>query len=266
MPGKKTASKYDPVPSHKTCTKCKETKEIDLFSKGKAYPHGRRPTCKRCDAEYVASRSDASKREKKAIDNKKFKYPNIPCDMKQCKDCFGIKSKKSFRKVKQTKDGHSNTCNECFSKKRPSRAGCEKSKELWRRYYEKNREKILDSMRNSEERKEYARKRYAEKSDYIKKVSSEYAKTPTAKAMNARRQRARNANMSAATPKWLSDEQVMKMNNMYWLAQDLKCVSGQVYHVDHIVPLKGKNVCGLHVPWNLQILPADLNCKKSNRA
>lgn len=54
------------------------------------------------------------------------------------------------------------------------------------------------------------------------------------------------------------------LSDFYWLAKDLERVSGEKYHVDHIIPLAGKDVCGLHVPWNLQILPSDLNLSKSN--
>ena len=67
-----------------------------------------------------------------------------------------------------------------------------------------------------------------------------------------------------ATPKWLNEAQWEEMNQRYLLARECRVLTGDLYHVDHVVPIKGKNVCGLHVPWNLQILPQDLNDKKGN--
>jgi len=60
-----------------------------------------------------------------------------------------------------------------------------------------------------------------------------------------------------ATPPWLTDEHIEQMRQIYLSASKMD-------HVDHIVPLKGQLVCGLHVPWNLQIIPAKHNLQKSN--
>jgi hypothetical protein len=61
-----------------------------------------------------------------------------------------------------------------------------------------------------------------------------------------------------ATPRWLTDKQVAAMREVY-----RRCPLDS--HVDHIVPLKSDIVCGLHVPWNLQHLPAGPNMSKGNR-
>ena len=68
-----------------------------------------------------------------------------------------------------------------------------------------------------------------------------------------------------ASPEWLTKEHHADIQTMYSLAKKLERLCGVRYHVDHIVPLQGKNVCGLHVPWNLQILTARANVTKGNR-
>ena len=69
----------------------------------------------------------------------------------------------------------------------------------------------------------------------------------------------------SATPVWLTEVHYEDIKAMYLLAKKFEDIFGVAYHVDHIVPLQGKNVCGLHVPWNLQLLPASINLSKNNQ-
>jgi 5-methylcytosine-specific restriction endonuclease McrA len=68
-----------------------------------------------------------------------------------------------------------------------------------------------------------------------------------------------------ATPRWLSTEQKTAIQSVYDRARSMTLSSGILHHVDHIIPLKGRAVCGLHVSWNLQVLTRDENVRKSNK-
>jgi hypothetical protein len=64
------------------------------------------------------------------------------------------------------------------------------------------------------------------------------------------------------TPPW-ADRAVIK--EFYDAAKRKTKQTGTLHHVDHIIPLKGKNVSGLHVENNLQVIPGAMNISKSNR-
>jgi 5-methylcytosine-specific restriction endonuclease McrA len=72
---------------------------------------------------------------------------------------------------------------------------------------------------------------------------------------------ARRARQANAMPAWADKEAILRV---YEEARRLTLETKITHHVDHIVPLFGKNVCGLHVAWNLQVLTASENYRKSN--
>lgn len=62
-------------------------------------------------------------------------------------------------------------------------------------------------------------------------------------------------------PKWANLSEIRKV---YENAAEMIKSTGIEYHVDHIIPLNSDVVCGLHVPWNLQIITKSENCSKKN--
>lgn len=66
-------------------------------------------------------------------------------------------------------------------------------------------------------------------------------------------------------PKWLTRSQKDEIDFIYATAKDATLLSGDKHEVDHVIPIAGENVCGLHVPWNLQVLPMEMNRAKRNK-
>ena len=126
----------------------------------------------------------------------------------------------------------------------------EAAKASGRRYYERNKEavKARASSRPLEKQCEYRNKHRRENPENYRILA------------NTRRRRHRQA-----TPAWLTKEQRNDIKQLYIEARKLTKLTGDKYEVDHIVPLINDDVCGLHVPWNLQVLTKDQNLRKSNK-
>ena len=75
----------------------------------------------------------------------------------------------------------------------------------------------------------------------------------------------RKAAKKHRTPGWLTKEDLGKIKEFYKEAQKRKEETGEEWHVDHIIPLQGENISGLHVPDNLQVIRAKDNLSKANR-
>lgn len=169
---------------------------------------------------------------------------------KVCSKCSVEQPTNSYCKSKVTKDLLSAWCKSCQKDYRL--ANKEKHKVYFAEHYQDNKEK------KNKQSSEYAQKNRQK----INAYSREYAKIIRHKRCAYAMKR--YATKKSCTPDWLTEQQLKEIENYYWLAADLRSVTGQEYHVDHIVPIQGENVCGLHVPWNLQVLPSDINISKSN--
>jgi len=204
----------------KKCSKCKETKSVECFSKKKVSKDGLRSQCKSCDSVYDTKRYRGD-REYHKIKNSKWYQEN--------------KDDPEFKKKNRSKSAK-------WSIENP-----ERKKDTGKQYYINNQDKFR------EYRKEHNKR--------IRQYNREYRKNNRGRcnALNSKRY-LRKLN---ATPKWLTPL------HHYWLLLIYEnCPIG--YEVDHIIPIQGKNlngreVRGLHVPWNLQYLTKTENLRKKNR-
>lgn len=152
-------------------------------------------------------------------------------------------------------DGYQNYCKICSSKHHKEFLQIPETKADILEY---NREYV---KKRSKEDPEFLVK----KAEYNKVYRIDYDAKPENKAKKLERAIKRRAHMVLATPKWLTDEQKEQISAIYRECAIITAETGIPHEVDHIVPVKGKTVRGLHVPWNLRIITAKENLKKRNK-
>ena len=189
--------------------------------------------------------------------------------MKVCVVCNNSKPLSEFYKRKDSPDGYRNDCKDCrkTTSLKNHYADHEAGKERLRQAYEKRKAANPNLSaeiyaRYRESSLEHSRLAYQANAEERKAKQRLWSKTNRGIA-NAlgRRYKLKKAK---ATPLWLTPEQLYNMQCTYKVAAQLSETSSQKWHVDHIVPIRGKDVCGLHVPWNLQVVAQTENRRKSN--
>lgn len=136
------------------------------------------------------------------------------------------------------------------NERRKGKPKTEAAKAAAKRYYEKNRQAVIAraAARPTEEKRRLQAEYKNRNVDVVRADTS------------VRKRRHREA-----TPKWLTPAERLQMRDLYLQARKLTELTRERYVVDHIVPLRGEEVCGLHVPWNLRVITQEENLKKSNK-
>jgi 5-methylcytosine-specific restriction endonuclease McrA len=136
-----------------------------------------------------------------------------------------------------------------------------RKKEICAEYRRKHKERVRLSRKSWEcKNPEYFSEHFRKNKQTKLKQVSEYKKNNKDKIRYSNALRAKK--IKTATPVWADLE---KIRVIYREALKKEILTGITHHVDHIIPLRGKTVCGLHIPENLQILTEEQNLKKGNR-
>lgn len=204
-------------------------------------------------------------------------------DEKTCTKCGQTKALDAFPKSKKAKDGRDTRCKTCAAAHVRAYTAANKDKvaAAVKQRYEKNKEPSLARAKAwhqaNPERRRVHRKTWREnnkelavqieKASYEKHRDTRLAAKREYAANNRPRYvhytQKRKAAKGRATPQWANEEAIVAI---YAECAKRTAETGIEHHVDHIYPLQGKTVCGLHVEANLQILTGLENRRKHNKA
>jgi hypothetical protein len=156
---------------------------------------------------------------------------------------------------------HGKACKNCGHTERYSKSrgciNCNKSPAM-AAYHKKRRQEKYEEIRQKD--LEYKAKNKDRRYHYNKKYREENAEA--VRLYQANYQAKRRADVNNRTPSWADLD---KIRDVYAWAKLATAVTGVDHHVDHVVPIKGKTVSGLHVENNLRVIPWWENLEKSNR-
>jgi len=183
--------------------------------------------------------------------------------MKECKICKITKALSDFNKDKSKKDGRQIKCRACERAYRD--ANREKIAARYKAYRAANRERKAATNKAwaeaNRERVAATQKAYREANPEQHAASQKAWAEANPDKRNALRAKRRAAKLQR-TPQWSNLEAIAEV---YALAKKEEERLGVAMHVDHIIPLQGELVSGLHVASNLQVIPASENCSKGNK-
>lgn len=188
--------------------------------------------------------------------------------VKKCQVCNITKSLTDFYKNKSRVDGYRYECKECIKVYQKSDMG-----KAQRHRYATSEKGNAASRRgnkryNSTENGKKKKAAYAQLPywvEYRRAYHKLYIKTIPGKIVNLKKRAKYRASLLNAMPPWLSNEHRIQITAFYSEAIYLTHKTGIRHEVDHIIPLQGKNVRGLHVPWNLRVITRKENRRKGNK-
>lgn len=231
----------------KLCKSCGSQKHISLFNKARQSTGQRTPRgglgvsarCKECVAEARKPGIAAERNQAGVL---------AASGLKRCSCCKEEKSRADYHVRRASKDGLAYKCTACVNL----------HSERWRQSNPGAFQGWYQDNKGS--RAEYWADWYVANKVALAKSYARYARDNkhVINALIAKRRAAKRA----ATPPWAD---LNAIRNIYEEASRLTAETGIRHEVDHIYPLQGENVCGLHCEANLQILTKSDNARKKNK-
>jgi predicted RND superfamily exporter protein len=245
----------------KICSRCKVDKLAENFRQEKRVINGLTSWCKSCEKDYRSERKEKTAEDYKIyyeknrlhlLDYQKTYYINNSDLLKEKSRLYYKENLDIFIKYRNDNSDKIKLAAKIYRTKNKDKIA--KYQKAYFLVY-----KILNKNKLAQNRKEY----------YYANSESNRLKISIYRKMNRPKFNVRNALRRSAklnrTPSWLTEADHTSIMNFYDEAKLREIETGTKFHVDHIIPLQGDTVCGLHVPWNLQVITAYENLSKGNK-